>query len=528
MTGTRPYTRFRIDDPRGSAGSAQADLAEELQRRLRLLQVIGLPVIALILLSQLAAFRRAGVKNPLAALWALDGTAEMVVGLVGSVVFFTLLAPHRRWSMRGLRVFEAYAITASMVGMVRIVLADLPRSIAEGALSLAPVNTAFAHTGRFAVLIVGFAVLLPATRRHAIVRTAAMVIGAAVPPLIVLPRYPTVVPQLEAYIGSYIAMLLTWAVLAMYGAYRIAVSREDASEARRLGQYVLRDRIGTGGMGDVFRAEHRFLRRPCAVKLIRPDQAGDAATLARFEREVQATAALTHPCTVQIYDYGREEDGTFYYVMEYLDGRPLDAVVADEGPFAPARAVSVLRQLCGALGEAHERGLIHRDIKPGNVLLGTRARRADVAKWLDFGLVVPMRISGTPDAPEATRLTIAGTIVGTPEYMSPEQCAGDEHLGVESDIYALGALGYFLLAGRSPFGGRGVIQLLAAHLHETPPLLHEVRPEVPEALSTAIARALAKSPGDRYPSADAFADALGDAALGVRVLTHPSVAAALQ
>src|SRR4029078_4170680 len=141
---------------------------------------------------------------------------------------------------------------------------------------------------------------------------------------------------------------------------------EDASEARRLGQYILRERIGEGGMGEVFRAEHQLLRRPCAVKLIRPEQAGDAATLTRFEREVQTTAALTHPTTVQFFDYGRADDGTFYYVMEYLDGRSLDKVVREEGPLAPARTVAIIRQLCGALGEAHERGLIHRDIKPAN------------------------------------------------------------------------------------------------------------------------------------------------------------------
>jgi tRNA A-37 threonylcarbamoyl transferase component Bud32 len=510
MTLARPTIRFRMAGPGDGASAAQTDLAEELQRRLRLLQVIGLPVIALILLSQLAAFRRAGVKNPFAAVWALNGTPEILVGLVGSVVLFTILAPQRRWSMRGLRVIEAYVIAASFVGMIRIVLADIPGSIAEGSLSLAPVNTAFAHTGRFAVLIVGFAVLLPATRRHAIMRTAAMVIGAALPPLIVLPRYPTAVPQIEAYIGSYIAMLLTWAVLAMYGAYRIAVFREDASEARRLGQYVLRDRIGTGGMGEVYRAEHRFLRRPCAVKLIRPEQAGDAASLARFEREVQATAALAHPGIVQIYDYGRADDGTFYYVMEYLEGRPLDRVVGEEGALAPARAVEILRQLCDALGEAHERGLIHRDLKPSNVLLGPRGRRADVAKLLDFGLVATAHDGdATPERSDATRLTQAGTIVGTPEYMSPEQCGGEERVGVESDIYSLAALGYFLMSGRSPFAGRGAVQMLVAHMHEVPVPLHEVRPEVPLALSAVIARALAKSPADRYPTADAFAEALG-------------------
>jgi serine/threonine-protein kinase len=256
-------------------------------------------------------------------------------------------------------------------------------------------------------------------------------------------------------------------------------------------------------MGTVYLADHRFLRRPCAVKLIRPDQARDDATMARFEREVQAAAGLTHPNTVQIYDYGQSDDGTFYFAMEYLPGVTLDHLVEKEGPLEPQRAVRILVQLCGALHEAHGRGLVHRDLKPGNVMLCDRGGVPDVAKLLDFGLVSAIQHEGTDP-----RITQAGVILGTPSYMSPEQCMGEVDVTPSSDIYSLGAVGYFLLTGASPFDGRPVVQMIVAHLHETPRPIAELRPDVPAALSEAIDRCLAKRPGDRFADADALRQSL--------------------
>jgi len=509
MTHAERTVRFRVEGPAGSAGALSADLAEELQRRLRLLNVLALPVSIVLLALALATSRVPFSREPVKALFTQPTPVLQLASIAVGVAIIVLLAPSRRPSLRSLRVYEACTIGIRLVGWVHNKTGDLRAVVADGSLSTAPVNTGAAQTVTLAILVVAVAILLPATRRYALVRTAAMTSVAILPPLFVLPGLAQPVPNLDLYLFMYTVTLAIWAVIAGYGSYRIAVFREDASEARRLGQYVLRERIGEGGMGQVFRAEHQFLRRPCAVKLIRPEQAGDGATLTRFEREVQSTAALTHPAAVQIFDYGRADDGTFYYVMEYLDGRSLDKVVSEEGPLAPARAVAILRQLCGALGEAHERGLIHRDIKPANVVLGTRGHMPDVAKLLDFGLVAPVRIpGGNGDSTDPARLTHAGMIVGTPEYMSPEQCAGDEHIGVASDVYALGLLAYFLLTGRSPFGGRGVVQVLAAHLHEKPRPVHELRPEVFPALSAVIARALEKAPADRYASADDLADAL--------------------
>ena len=177
------------------------------------------------------------------------------------------------------------------------------------------------------------------------------------------------------------------AFTAIFGTHTINTLRVEAHEARMLNQYRLGRKLGGGGMGEVYLAEHQLLKRPCAIKLIRSERAGDAHTLARFEREVRATAQLSHWNTIEIFDYGRNDDGVFYYVMEYLPGLSLADLVRRYGPMPPARVIYLLRQACDALHEAHEAGLIHRDIKPANLLAAYRGGLHDVTKLLDFGLV---------------------------------------------------------------------------------------------------------------------------------------------
>jgi serine/threonine-protein kinase len=306
---------------------------------------------------------------------------------------------------------------------------------------------------------------------------------------------------------AFLVLILT-AVLSVYGSYRIEASRQEAAAARRLGQYVLREKIGGGGMGEVYRADHLLLRRPCAIKLIRPERAGDPAMLQRFELEVQTTATLTHPNTVQIFDYGRAEDGTFYYVMEYLPGMTLEELVKEQGPLPADRVVHFLNQLCGALAEAHAIGLIHRDIKPGNVMVCQRGGTHDVAKLLDFGLVRTGVAGGGDD-----RLTQQGTVIGTPAFLSPEQ-AGGEPADSRSDIYSLGALAYFLLTGQPPFGGRSPVKVLAAHLHEPPPPMSSVRADVPPELEAVILKCLAKAPADRFHDVRSLGKAMTECDVG--------------
>jgi serine/threonine protein kinase len=193
-----------------------------------------------------------------------------------------------------------------------------------------------------------------------------------------------------------------------------------------------------------------------------------------------------------VYDYGRAEDGSFYFVMEYLDGPTLEELVRRAGPLAPARVVYLLRQLCGALAEAHAAGLVHRDLKPGNVIVAVLGGQQDVAKLLDFGLVQDL------SAQADSRLTRTGTVLGTPAYMSPEQAAGESSVDARGDVYGLGAMAFFALTGRAPFQGKSLGQLLAAHRSEPPPPLADFRPDAPTDLATVVARCLAKDPGDRF------------------------------
>jgi serine/threonine-protein kinase len=297
--------------------------------------------------------------------------------------------------------------------------------------------------------------------------------------------------------------------IAVFGSYKISALHQEAFEARQLGQYRLTRRLGSGGMGEVFLGEHMLLRRRCAIKLIRPDQAGDPTALQRFEREVRAMAALTHWNTVEVYDYGHADDGTFYYVMEYLPGLSLQDLVAKYGPLPPARAVHILRQVCAALREAHAVGLIHRDIKPTNVIAGERGGVHDVVKLLDFGLVQCMSAIKADG-----RLTVQGTILGSPPYMSPEQALGKDQFDARTDVYSVGALGYFLVTGRPPFVRDTAMQTLMAHVYEklVPP--SELRPDVPADLEAVLLRCLEKDPARRFPDAEALDEALERCAVG--------------
>jgi serine/threonine-protein kinase len=300
------------------------------------------------------------------------------------------------------------------------------------------------------------------------------------------------------------AWLAMATAFAVYGSHRIEALRKEALEARKLGQYVLKERLGSGGMGEVYLAEHLLLRRPCAVKLIRPDRSGDSSSLLRFEREVQATATLTHPNTVQIFDYGHAEDGTFYYAMEYLPGLNLEELVKRHGPLPAERGIHLLRQVCATLHEAHALGLVHRDIKPNNIITCERGGLHDVAKLLDFGLVRSHGLGSGPD-----NLTEEGVVAGTPAYMSPEQADGNRDLGARSDIYSLGAVAYYLLTGQPPFVRPTALQTLIAHACDPPVSPDQLQPDVPPDLQAIVLRCLEKDPVRRFPDARSLDSALG-------------------
>lgn len=279
----------------------------------------------------------------------------------------------------------------------------------------------------------------------------------------------------------------------------------EVRRARELGSYRLVERLGEGGMGEVWRGEHRLLARPAAVKLIRPEVLGAAdgdqrrVTLQRFEREAQATAALCSPHTVDLYDFGVSDDGAFYAVIELLDGFDLDTLVKKFGPLPAERVVHLLRQVCDSLAEAHETGLIHRDIKPANIFVCRFARATDWIKVLDFGMVK------LPDGKGDAMLTGDNVAGGTPAFMSPEQAVSVTVDG-RSDLYSLGCVAYWLLTGKPVFSGHTPIETIVHHVKSDPPLPSgHSEISVPPALDSIILSCLAKSPEDRPQSADALA-----------------------
>ncbi len=295
---------------------------------------------------------------------------------------------------------------------------------------------------------------------------------------------------------SLTTLLAAWATRVIYGL------RKDARDAKKLGQYVVEEKLGEGGMGTVYRAQHGLLKRPTAIKLLSPDR-NTADDIDRFRREVQMTAKLRHPNTVTIYDYGRTEDGTFYYAMELLDGVTLLEIVQAAGQLPESRVIHILRQCAMALHEAHDLGLVHRDIKPNNIMMTQQGGAHDVTKVLDFGLVKNV------DAGADATKTWSEAIIGTPRFMSPEQILDPPSIDARSDLYALGAVGYYLLTGRFVFKGTNPVEICAQHLNATPESPstvagHAVHPD----LESIILRCLQKKREDRPASAAEVAEQL--------------------
>jgi serine/threonine-protein kinase len=280
---------------------------------------------------------------------------------------------------------------------------------------------------------------------------------------------------------------------------------------RTYGNYELIAPLGAGGMGEVWRGRHKLLNRQAAIKLIRADTSGrldrsEGRNLARrFEREARATSLLKSPHTVQVHDFGTVDDGTFYYVMELLEGWSLGELVRNEGPLEPERVVPILQQACESLAEAHDHGLIHRDIKPGNVFLCKLGVRYDHVKVLDFGLVKVVDAQGH----DQTQLT-ADIAPGTPAFMAPEAARGGDQVDARSDIYALGCVAYWLLTGQFVFPADSPLELVMAHLEKQPePPSRRTELAVPPALDQIVMDCLEKDPAHRPQSAAELAQRLG-------------------
>lgn len=363
-----------------------------------------------------------------------------------------------------------------------------------------------------AVWMLAFTLTVPTPPRWAL--WAALASASAVPLVvgfvILTAGATTPIGPLRFFMQMVLPYLLV--VLVVYVGARVVHSLgTQLHSARELGSYRLVERLGQGGMGEVWRAQHRFLARPAAVKLLRLDLAGDAGAgleselHARFKREAQATSSLRSPHTIELYDYGVTDEGTFYYVMELLDGFDLQALVERFGPAPPERAVHLLKQVCHSLGEAHHHGLIHRDIKPANVYVCRYGRDADFVKVLDFGLVKPQHDQG----PTEMDITAEHVARGTPAFMSPEQVIGNRPVDNRSDIYAVGCLGYWLVTGELVFTGRTAMETILNHVQARPePPSDRTELDIPQSFDELILACLEKDPDDRPPTADALAERL--------------------
>jgi eukaryotic-like serine/threonine-protein kinase len=416
--------------------------------------------------------------------------AVTFLAVCGGVLFRSGPIPLQRLRQLELLMFGVTAVNFVLVDYVSI-------------MDCAPRGFVQSPAAYWTTLILLYGIFIPNTWRRAATVVSGMFVISLAMTVYLRFRYDFVAQALSwIQVIHWSMMELVGCAGAITGAHLISTLRKQVFEAKQLGQYRLKKLIGSGGMGDVYLGEHRLLKRPCAIKVIRPGKAADPLSLARFERETQITAQLSHPNTIEVFDHGRTEDGTFYYVMEYLPGLSLAQLVQRHGPLPAARIVYLLRQVCGALREAHGVGLIHRDIKPDNIFSAHRGGRHDVAKLLDFGLVKLKEDSQEP------ALTQDGTVAGTPSYMSPEQSMGDSEPDVRSDIYSLGAVAYFLLTGRPPFERDTLMKVLIAHVRDdvVPPSV--IQSDVPDDLEKVVLQCLAKSCGERFQDAESLEAAL--------------------
>jgi eukaryotic-like serine/threonine-protein kinase len=450
-------------------------------------------------LEAAAARRLGGLCLTLAAVTAVLRSVEILAGPV------TPLDLRIRWALMAVSVAMSLALYAAIAWRrvsPRLALQlGLVWQVALGGF----VSVAFHAATTAGVVLHGwtpvavwtllYPVVVPTTTRRVILATLAT---AAMDPLglwinlAIAPAGPATAPW------SLLAPTAVICVAAPVVARIVYQLNVAVKRAKEMGSYQLVERLGAGGMGEVWRAQHRLLARPAALKLIKPELLGSdarsrATAIGRFTREARATAALTSMNTVSVYDFGVTDDGAFYYVMELLDGLNLDGLVRRYGPLEPGRAAYLLSQICHSLAEAHDAGLIHRDIKPANIFACRLGREVDVIKVLDFGLV--KHLAGDPAA------TATGSVLGTPAYIAPEIALGHATVDSRADIYAMGCVAYWLLTGQQVFESETAIGLILAHVQETPiPPSLRTESEIPPALESLVMACLAKEPNNRPPT----------------------------
>ena len=500
----RPVLRARRKSATATVPTDQqvaSHLVVQAARRLEIVSTVAL--LAVLLLWLLVNFLEGAIADEFAS---PEQWAPPIAALTSSAAML-LIARSGRWS----------SATLIRIGLVYEVVMSV--SVACGTYLVAFHGLAAPDLTNDRIGVNGvvpwtmfFTVLVPARPREALI---ALVLSNAFVPLLYLQQvHVGVAPALS--VGQFIPIfVLPYAanIVLSYVAARVVHSLGvEVRRAHDLGSYRLEMLLGRGGMGEVWRASHRMLARPAAIKLIRRDTlARDPAMAAtavdRFEREAQVIASLQSPHTVALYDFGVTDDGSLYYVMELLEGVNLERLVRKFGPLPPERVVYLLRQACSSLAEAHHRGLVHRDIKPANLYLCQRGMECDVVKVLDFGIVKKV---ATDDEPAARELTRANNVAGTPDYMAPEIAMGAGNIDARVDIYALGCVAFWLLTGRPVFEEKTPMAAIIAHVKNQPiPPSTATEFDVPAALDQIVLDCLAKDPNARPVTAEALSTRLG-------------------
>ena len=473
----------RADSGRGSATSAEAQWRRATARALR----IGLWVWPLFFLLDVYMARVVYPAAPLGRFAFYRVVEEALLLLV------YLLAQRPAVPVRVVKALNslAYVLAATLISVMAIPLGGLTSDYVHG-LSIVILVDATTRPGPWRQSLRS---LVPTAISFPVVLAVAGVLEPA------QAQRWLAADSLQVFLAKYVFVAASVAVGAV-AAQTVWAAQQQVYAARRLGRYRLQAPIGRGGMNEVWLAWDETLRRNVALKILRLADGADAHEIARFEREARAASRLSSPHTIRIFDFGASDDGVHYIAMEYLAGADLAAVVKARGPMPPGRAVHVVRQACESLQEAHERGIVHRDIKPHNLFLTRVGTEWDFVKLLDFGIARVHEPEGS-----VTR-TRTGTIKGTPTYMAPEVCAGERAIAA-SDIYSLGATLYFLLAGTPPFDEGSLARLMYAHLHEQPvPPSQRRGAPLPERLEDVVMRCLAKLPQERFPTVAALSAVL--------------------
>lgn len=408
-----------------------------------------------------------------------------------------LLIPLSIWLLCRVRALKQRTLELLDLGLTLSVASLFPVLGLTGKEATFGVVMAFSIVLAVAYIVVGRSIVVPSSRVRTLVISLAAIAPASA---FFVTRQARIEWENLRIENTFIVFAVGWLVFAVIVAAansrQLFGLRQTIREIGKLGQYTLESKLGEGGMGTVYRARHAMLRRPAAIKLL-PAERSSPADVARFEREVQLTTRLSHPNTISIFDYGRTPEGVFYYVMELLDGMDLDRLVSATGPLDPARAIHFLAQVCGSLAEAHALGLVHRDIKPANIVVTERVDQPDVIKVLDFGLV------RTVERDES--VSAANVVTGTPLYLAPEAITAPATVDGSADLYAVGAVAYFLVTGTHVFSGSTVVELCSKHLMEPPqPPSERLGRPVPRDLEDIIMRCLAKKREDRPASAAAL------------------------